>query len=76
MEPHCLHKTLLCIECDIKSINGKHYLHDFTFIAPLFSTNVFQNFYQLKKNFQIFHDTVSSEISKIYQYLQKLYKIQ
>lgn len=51
MEPCCQNKTLLCINCDIKSINGKHYLHDFTFIAPLFSTSVFQNFYQLKRNF-------------------------
>lgn len=75
MEPHCDKKRLLCINCDIKSIKGKHYLHDFTYLIPLFSENVFQNFYSLKDSFQIFHNCVKTEIEKINQYLEKLLKI-
>jgi hypothetical protein len=51
METSCRNKRLLCIDCDIKSIQGGHYLHDFTYLVPLFSENVFQNFYRLKENF-------------------------
>jgi hypothetical protein len=69
MEPQCKKKKLLCINCDIKSIKGEHYLHDFTYLIPLFSENVFQNFYRLKDNFQIVNNCVLAEIDKISKYL-------
>ena len=72
MEPQCSKKQLLCINCDIKAITGQHYLHEFTYVVPLFSENVFHHFYQLKDNFHLFHKCVLEEIDKINNYLEKM----
>lgn len=76
IEPKCTQKGLICPECDIESIEQPHYMHDHTYILPLFSKDIFSNFYKLKHRIEAFHEDVRAEIEKIEQYLKELVKVE
>lgn len=72
---NCKHRELICPECDVSHIDQKHYLHDYSYIIPFLTKDIFGNFYKLKKKITNFHEDISLEIRKIEEYLKQLYKV-
>ena len=58
IEPKCCRKKLICRECDTSMIDQPHYMHDNTYILPLFTKEIFSNFYKLKSRVISFHTDV------------------
>lgn len=50
-------------------------MHDNTYILPLFTKEIFSNFYKLKSRVLSFHLDVEEEIKKIEDYLAELQKV-
>jgi hypothetical protein len=65
VEPKCKKKELICVECDCKDISSDHYMHDYTYVLPLLSKDIYNNFQNLKTKFSSFHKDVQEEINKI-----------
>lgn len=76
IESRCGNKSLICPECDVSSISEGHYLHDHTFILPLFSKDIYNNFYRLKRKITSYHQDILEEIVKMEEYLCELRKIE
>lgn len=51
-------------------------MHDYTYILPLLSKDIFTNFYKLKKKIINFHEDIIEEIKKLQSYLDELIKIE
>lgn len=66
---------MICPQCDTTKIDQMHYLHDYTYILPLLSRDIFQNFFKLKKKIDSFHQDIKEEIHKMQAYLEELVKI-
>jgi hypothetical protein len=76
IEQSCRKRELICPECDVKQINQGHYLHDYSYLLPFLSKDIFTNFYRLKKKIVSFHDDIKAETKKIEDYLKELYKVE
>lgn len=64
-EQLCKQRELICPECDINKINQKHYLHDYSYVIPFLTKDIFSNYYTLKKKIMNFHEDMINEIKKI-----------
>jgi 3-methyladenine DNA glycosylase Tag len=60
----------------VNRIDRKHYLHDFSYIVPFLTKDIFSNFSKIKKKITNFHEDVKAEINKIEEYLKELYKVE
>lgn len=76
IEPKCGSKSLICPECEVASIAEGHYLHDHTFVLPLLSKDIYNNFYRLKRKITSYHQDILEEIVKMEEYLSELRKIE
>ena len=76
IEVGCKRRELICPECETKRISDNHYLHDYSYVLPFLTKDVFTNFYKLKKKIGNFHEDVVGEIKKIEDYLKELYKVE
>ena len=76
IQQSCRNRELICPECDVKKIEQRHYLHDYSYILPFLTKDIFANYYQLKKKIVNFHDDIIGEIKKIEDYLKELNKVE
>ena len=60
----------------MKRISASHYLHDYSYVLPFLTKDIFANYYQLKKKIVNFHDDIMTEIKKIEDYLKELNKVE
>ena len=65
IEQSCKRRELICPECDVNKINQKHYLHDYSYVLPFLTKDIFANYYHLKKKIVNFHGDIIGEIRKI-----------
>ena len=75
MEPNCKKHELICFNCSPSRIQSDHYLHEFTYVLPLFCKNIFENFLDIKNNLFNFDNHVQGEIAKIKNYLKQMESI-
>ncbi len=76
IEPKCTKKELICPECDTGNISDGHYMHDHTYVLPLLSKDISNNFYKLKRKVTSYYLEIQEEIAKMEEYLVELRRVE